>query len=52
MPLSEHVYCVAVAFKLTERVQPRACIKLCIKREHSSVETIQLIQKAATMGSW
>ena len=31
MPLSEHVYCVAVAFKTTERVEQWLCIKFCIK---------------------
>ena len=50
--LSEHVYCVAVAFKMTERVEQRVCIKFCVKLEHSSVETIQVIQKAAALGSW
>ena len=52
MPLSAHVYCVAVAFKMTEQVEQRICIKLCIKLEHSSVETIAMIQKAAAMGNW
>ena len=52
MPLSEHVYCVAVAFKVTEWVEPRICIKFCVKLEHSSVETIQMIHKAAAMGIW
>ena len=52
MLLSEHVYCVTVAFKMTARVEQRICIKLCIKLEHSSVETIQMIQKSAAMGNW
>ena len=52
MPLSEHVYCVAVAFKVTEWVKQQICIKFCIKLEHSSVETIQMIQKARAMGTW
>ena len=52
MPLSEHVYCVAITFKMTEQVEQRICIKFCIKLEHSSVETIQMIQKAAAMGNW
>ena len=54
MPLTEHVYCVAVAFKISERVEQRICIKFCIKLEHSSVQTIQMIQKAAAMatGDW
>ena len=50
--LSEHVYCVAVTFKMNEWVEQRICIKLCIKLEYSSVETIWMIQKAAAMGNW
>ena len=52
MPLSEHVYYVAVAFKITELVGQWACIRFCIKLEHSSVETIHMIQKSAAMGNW
>ena len=44
--MSEHVYCVAVTFKMTERVEQRICIRFCDKFEHSSTETIQMIQKA------
>ena len=51
-PLSEQVYCVAVTFKMTEQVEQQICIKFCIKLEHSSTETIQMIQKAAAMGNW
>ena len=40
------MYCVTVAFKMTERVEQRICIKFCIKLEYSSAETIQMIQKA------
>ena len=29
--LSEHVYCVAVAFKMTEQVEQQIYIKFCIK---------------------
>ena len=36
MPLSKHVYCVAVAFKMTEWVEQWICIKFCVKLEHSS----------------
>ena len=50
--MSEHVYCVAVALKMTERVEQGVGIKFCIKLEHSSMETIQMIQKATTMGNW
>ena len=35
-----HVYCVAVAFKLIERVEQQICNKFCIKLEHSPTETI------------
>ena len=52
MLLSEHVYCVAVAFKMTEQVEQRISIKFCIKLEHSSRETTQMIQKAAALGNW
>ena len=52
MPLSEHVYCVAIAFKMTERVKQWIHIKFCLKLEHSSAEPIQMIQKAAAMGNW
>ena len=46
MPLSQHVYYVAVTFKMTERVKQQICINFYIKLEHSSEETIQVIQKA------
>ena len=52
MSLSEHVYCVAVAFTMTERVEQQICIKFYVKLEHSSAETIQMIQKAEAMGNW
>ena len=52
MPLSEQVYCVAVALKMTEQVEQWTCIKFCIKLEHSSMETMQMIQKAAATGNW
>ena len=52
MPLSEHVYCVAVACKMTEQVKQWICIKFCIKLEHSSAKTIWMIQKATAMGHW
>ena len=50
MPLSEHVHCVAVTLKMTEQVEQWICIRFCVKLEHSSVETIWIIQKA--MGDW
>ena len=52
MLLGEHVYCVAVTFKMTERAEQWICIKFCMKLEHSSAETIQMIQKATAMGNW
>ena len=52
MPLSEYVYCVAITFKMTEWVEQQICIKCCFKLVHSSVETTQMIQKAAAMGNW
>ena len=52
MPLSEHVSCVAITFKTTEREEQRICVRFCIKLEHSSAETIRMMQKAAAAGSW
>ena len=49
--LSEHVYCVAMAFKMTEWVQQWICIKFWFKLEYSSMETIRMIQKATAMGN-
>ena len=37
---------------MTERVQQQICIKFSIKLEHSSTETIAMIQKAAAVGNW
>ena len=37
---------------MTEWVEQQICIRFCIKLEHSSMETIQMIQKAAAMGNW
>ena len=51
MLVREHVYCVAIAFKMTEQVEQRICIKFYIKLEHSSLETTQMIQKATAMGN-
>ena len=33
MSLSEHVYCVAVSFTMTELVEQRICFKFCVKLE-------------------
>ena len=51
MPLSERVHCVATAFEMTERVEQWIWIIFCIKLEHSSVETVQMIQKASAMAN-
>ena len=52
MPLSEHEYCVAIAAKMTEQVQQWICIQFCVNLEHSPMETIQMVQKAAAMDNW
>ena len=52
MLLSEHMNCVVVTFKMTERVEQLICIKICIKLEHSSMEIIWMIQKSTVMGNW
>ena len=46
MLLSEHVYRVAITFKMTKQVEQRICIIFCIKFERSSSEIIWMIQKA------
>ena len=51
MLLSDHVCCVAITFKTTEWVEQRICIKFCVKLEHSSMESIQIIQKDTAMGN-
>ena len=43
---------MAITFKVTERVDQWICIKCCVKLEHSSTETILMIQKAAAIGNW
>ena len=52
MPLSEHMYCVAITCKMTEPVEQQICIKFCIKLEHSPVETILIMWKATATGNW
>ena len=52
MLLMEHVYCVAIAFKMTEQLEEWICTKFCIKFEHSPAETIRMIQKAAAVDNW
>ena len=38
--------------KMTEPVEQEICIKFCIKLQYSSMETIQMIQKALGVGNW
>ena len=54
MLLSEHVYCVVVTFRMTEQIEQLIYIKFCFKLEHSSMETIPMIQKAElwATGNW
>ena len=52
MPLSEHVYCVTITFKMTEQVEQRICIKFYLQLEHFSLEAIWMIQKPMAMGNW
>ena len=49
---NEHVYCVTVTFKMTEQVEQWIWVQFCVKLEHSSVEAIQMIQKATAMSNW
>ena len=37
MPLTDHVYCVAVACKITEQVEQQISIEFCFMLEHSSM---------------
>ena len=39
-------------FKVNEQVEQKICIEFCVKLEHSSVETIWMIQKVTAMGNW
>ena len=50
--MREHMYRVAITFKMTEQVEQWICIKFFIKLEHYSAETIQMTQKATAMGNW
>ena len=52
MLLSEHVYCVAVTFKMIEWVEQQIFIEFYVKLEYASAETIRMIQKAVAMGNW
>ena len=37
---------------MTEQVEQKICIQFCVKLEHSYMETIWVIQKAAAVGNW
>ena len=50
--MSEPVHCVAVTCKMPEKVEQQIYFKCCVKLEHSSMETILMIQKAAAVGNW
>ena len=52
IPVKEHAYCVTETFKMTEWVEQQICIWFCVKLEHSSVESIEMIQKATAIGNW
>ena len=52
MLLSERLYCLAVTFKMTEWVEQQIFFTFLIKLQHSSLETIQMIQKVVAMGNW
>ena len=52
MLLSERVYRVAVALKMTERVEQQMCTEFCVTLEHSSTGTIGMTQPAAAVGTW
>ena len=51
MPLSEHVYHVAVTFKMTEQVEQQICIKLVLSL-NIPLQNYLDIQKAAATGNW
>ena len=46
MPLSEHVYCVAIAFKMAEQVEQRITLKFSVNLEQSSMETVWMMIQA------
>ena len=50
VPLSEHVYCVAIPFKMTEWVEQWIHIKFYVKLEHSSKETISVDSEGHSYG--
>ena len=54
MLLSEHVYCVAITFKMTEWAQQWICIRFCSKLEHSPWKLFQWFRRLQlwTTGDW
>ena len=50
MPLSEHVYCVAIAFKMMEKVEQQLCMKFCVELEHFSEDTILIESEGPSDG--
>ena len=52
MPLSEHVYCVAIAFKVTEQVEQRDCIQFCVKLVHFLHGLYLDDAEATAVGNW
>ena len=52
MLLSEHVYCVAITFKMTEQVEQQICLKFCVKLKCSSMKTIWMMPQLWATGDW
>ena len=50
MLLSEHVYCVAIAFKMMEKVEQQLCMKFCVELEHFSEDTILIESEGCSYG--
>ena len=50
----EHVYYVAVTFKMTEWIEQQFCIKFCIKLEHSSEKLLRWCRRLQlwAAGDW
>ena len=50
--VSEHLYCAAIAFKMTEQIEQQISSNFALSLNIPSMETLQMIQKAAAMGNW
>ena len=50
--MSECEHCVATTFKMTEQGTATNLLTFSVKLEHSSMETIKIIEKDAAMGIW